>query len=1197
MTVAGVVAWCTRRYRIVLVAALVAAIGGEWARRSLARDAVPDLSDPQIGVVVDWNGHPASEVAERVTRVLTDALRSVSGVKTVRGAAMAGTAYVDVVFASAGDLERGREEIRLRTAGLRNRLPQNMRLQVGPEATSTGWVYQYALVGSSPLAGVPMGRKLQEELLRPALEAVPGVAEVASVGETAQELVVEAEPDRLRARGVAFSDVVAAVRREAHGDPDLQHIELLPLPGTKEKPLPADAKIVKLPEYTDDGQPMHRMPGTRHEMPVDSSPLFDPNKMVPNARPEVNGLRIGDVAHALISADMPVGIADYDGNSSTIGGIVVAKRDADPKVVIEGVRRTIERLRPKLPPHTELVTVYDRLDLANRVDRTLLRALAEEVGVVVLVILMFLLHGQSALVPLATLPLVLFLTFAGMRLFGVSATIMSLGGIAIALGMAVDADVVALEACHRRIEGEGKGAAGSRRGAVLSAAGTVTPAILTSLLITALSFLPVFAFSGETGRLLRPLAFTKTLVILAAAIVAVTVAPALRDRLLRGRILPEFENPLTRTLVRLYRPFVHFALARPALTLLTAAFAVASCLPIVTRLGGEFLPRVDEGDLLFMPTTLPGVMPGDAAVQLRKFDQTVSGFPEVAGVFGKVGRADTATDPAPYSMVESTIRLRPQSTWPKVARARWYSGWAPAPLRWALAKLWPEQTPETTAELVEKLDRATHLPGWTSAWTAPARARMDMMSTFGVRTPIGIRIVAGDPSRLDAVGTAVEKWAAALPGTRSAVLESLGGEPWLTFKPDPAALALHNVDAALAQATADLVITGGQVGELSWTKNGSGTRHSHKFVPFERMHEHTSELPRGKQAYRFRVQPHMDMRGQDADQLRQITVRSKTGEPVPLGLLGRPVYVTAPAALRTENGELVAYVYVDLTPGTDVGTYVAGARRAYDQALAGGALSLAPGERIEWTGQYQLLAAGQHRLTWIIPFVALSMLGLLFLQFRSLTEALIVLVSVPFALVGSFWTLFLLHYPLSAPVWVGLLSTVGLAMQTGVVMVVYIDEAFHRRVREGRIRNRDDIVEAHAEGTIQRLRPKLMTITTMAAGLLPLLWADGAGAEIMKRVAAPMLGGLATSAFLTLEVLPVLYTVWRARQLRSAQRRSVSIAEIVGDAPAWARTGRNGALEGSSARPGLGLGVDYGSDYGLGGVQAVSAISPSANPK
>jgi Cu(I)/Ag(I) efflux system membrane protein CusA/SilA len=1186
--IARVVGWCTRHSRFVLAVALLAGLGGEWARRSLSRDAVPDLSDPQIGIVVDWMGHPATEVAARVTNVLTDALRSVPGTTTVRGASMAGTAYVDVVFGSTRSLDPGRQEIMKRVANLHGTLPPNLRLQVGPEATSTGWIYQYALVNRSLRAGLPIGRRLQEELLRPALQAIPGVAEVASVGETAQELAVETEPDRLRARGVAFSDVVAAVRTEAHGDPDLQHIERLLLPGTAGKVAEVHPPIPLPPEVLG-GQSMARMPGMRAAilaqrrgatpdvgpMPgVGATPATGaapgmgpapatgamphpgamPNaaEIVPGKRPAESGLRIGDVAHAVVSADMPIGIADLDGNAATVGGIVVAKRDADPRAVIEEVRRTIERLRPRLPPHVELVTVYDRLDLANRVDHTLLRALAEEVGVVVLVILMFLLHTPSALVPLATLPLVLFLTFAGMRLLGIPATIMSLGGIGIALGMAVDADVVALEACHRRLEGLSPGSAGRRAG-ILAAAGTVAPAILTSLVITALSFLPVFAFSGETGRLLRPLAVTKTLVILAAALVAVTVAPALRDRLLRGRILPEFDNPITRGLVRLYRPFVHFALARPALTLLTALFAVASCLPILTRLGGEFLPRVDEGDLLFMPTTLPGVTPGDAAVQLRKLDQTLSQFPEVAAVFGKVGRADTATDPAPYSMIESTIRLRPHASWPRVSRARWFSGWAPSPLRWALSRIWPEETPETTAELVEKLERVTHLPGWTSAWTAPARARMDMMSTFGVRTPIGIRVVAGNPARLDAVGTAVQKWAAALPGTKSALLESLGGEPWLTFEADPAALARHHVDPELARATADLVITGGQVGELSWQNAGFHPRHGKRFIPFDHTHHAgDDEVPRGRQAYRFRVLPGMGMKGQDADLLRQITVRSATGQPIPLAMLGHPSYVTTPAALRTENGELVVYVYVDLNEGTDVGTYVASARRAFDEAQRSGALAMQPGERIEWTGQYQLLAAGQRRLHWIVPFVALSMLGLLFLQFRNLTEALIVLVSVPFALVGSFWTLFLLHYPLSAPVWVGLLSTVGLAMQTGVVMVVYIDEAFHRRVREGRINSRDDIVAAHAEGTIQRLRPKLMTITTMAAGLLPLLWAEGAGAEIMKRVAAPMLGGLATSAFLTLEVLPVLYTIWRARQLRRAQSAGTVLETIVGAVPAWA---------------------------------------------
>ena len=1120
--IAPVVAWCTRRSWPVLACALVVALAGELSRRALSRDAVPDLSDPQIGLVADWMGHPATEVATRVSRVLTDALHSVPGATAIRGSSMSGMAYVDVIFGSSADLERHRTEVLQRVAACRDQLPPNVRVQVGPAASSTGWIFQYALVNPHISGASVALRQLQDNLFRPALEAIPGVAEVAAVGEPVQDLLVVAEPEQLRARGVAFSDVVSALTPVARGQGEGVHLEQAALPGPPEGSSQA---------------------------------------------------RVGDVAHVSIDPDMPLGIADLGGAPATIGGIVVAKRDADPRAVIEAVKRTLDGLRPRLPRNVDLVTVYDRLDLADRVEHTLLRALCEEVAVVALVIVAFLLHGRSALVPLMTLPLVLFLTFIGMRILGVPATIMSLGGIGIALGMAVDADVVALEACHRRLErvcaanrGESIGAGGvraERRSAMVSAAGALAPAILTSLLITALSFLPVFAFPGETGRLLRPLALTKTLVIVGAALVAVSVAPALRARLLVGRTLPEFANPITRGLVRIYRPFVHFALARPALTLVTAALAVASCLPIVTRLGGEFLPRVDEGDLLFMPTTLPGVTEGQAAVQLRTQDHVIGQFPEVETVFGKVGRADTATDPAPYSMVETTVRLRPPSEWPPHRRTRWYSGWAPPGLKRVLGFVWPEQTPETLPELVAKLDAASRSPGWTSAWTAPARARMDMMSTNGVRTPVGIRIVAASPERLDALGAALQAWATRLPGTRSAAFESLGGEPWLTFHADLAALALHEVDPAVVQSTTDLMTTGGQVGEVQLTVKGFASRrasgHEHGTGSMYE-HEHDRMDPEARagmepqsKPYRVRVATDMGMRREDADELREVTVRSASEPPVPLALLGHPSYVTQPGTIRTEGGELVAYVYVDLDEGMDVASYVRAAEDALERTQAEGGLHLEAGERVEWTGQSQLMAAGQRRLMWIAPVMGIAMLGLLFLQFRSLTEALIVLVAVPFALVGSFWTLFLLHYPMSAPVWVGLLSTIGLAMQTGVVMVVYIDEAFHRRVREGRVRDRGDIIAAHAEGTVQRLRPKIMTITTMAAGLLPLLWAEGAGAEIMRRVAAPMIGGLATSAFLTLEVLPVLYTLWRQQQLRRAERLGVPVASVVGAVPSWAR--------------------------------------------
>lgn len=1076
---ARIVAWSTRHHWIVIATALVLAMAGELARRSLPRDAIPDLSDPQIVLVAEWMGHPPPEVASRVTRVLADALEGIPGATAVRGSSMAGMAYLDVVFDSSRNLERGRETIVQRTAEVRAKLPDNVRVQVGPAASSTGWVFQYVLVDPTLKEPPQALRSLQDRVLKPALAEVPGVAEVASVGGEVQQALVEVKPEQLRARGLAFTDVLAALRPAARGPADLQRIAAVSL---NVAPLPAGSSVP----------------------------------------------RIGDVAHVAFTRDMPAGLADLDGVLPAVGGIVVADREADPAAVVEGVKRRLERLRPRLPAGVRLVTVYDRLDLVTRVGRTLLRALGEEVAVVVLVVLMFLLHARSALVPLSTLPLVLLLTFAGMWLLGVPATIMSLGGIGIALGMAVDADVVALEACHRRLEVLGPGAPdGERRSAIVAAAGSFAPAILTSLLITALSFLPVLAFTGETGRLLRPLAVTKTLVVLSAALVALTLAPALRDRVLRGRVIPEFDNPLTRGLVRIYRPFVHFALRRPGLTLATAALAVLSAVPIATRLGGEFLPRIDEGDLLFMPTTLPGVTAGEAAVQLRRQDRAISQFEEVATVFGKVGRADTATDPAPYSMAETTIRLLPRSLWPRQPRERWYSSWAPAPLKSVLGRVWPEETPATLAELVERLDRATRLPGWTNAWTAPARARMDMMAT-GVRTPAGIRIVAADPARLDALGAALQRMAEGVPGIRSAVFESLGGEPWPTFAADPAALSRHGVAPAVVESTADLLLTDRQVGELDW----------------------------GGRLFRLRITPDVENGHGAEGQLREVTVRSSaagSGQPVPLALLGRSSFVTRPAVIRTESGEPVAYVYLDLAEGTDVMRCLEQAQRELERAVATGALRLERGERIEWTGQYRLLAAGRQRLKLIVPLVAVSMLVLLFLQFKSLTEALIVLISVPFALVGSVWTLFLLGYPMSAPVWVGLLSAVGLAMQTGVVMVVYIDDAFHRRVREGRVRCRDDIVAAHAEGTVRRLRPKIMTITTMAAGLLPLVWAEGAGTEIMRRVAAPMLGGLVTSAFLTLEVLPVLYTIWRSRQLRRAQLTGVPLEAVVGAVPAWAR--------------------------------------------
>jgi copper/silver efflux system protein len=768
---AAIVGFSARHHRAVLAGALVLGVVGARARHTLSRDVLPDVSDPQIVLVADWMGHSATEVANLVTGPLTAKLDGLPGTTAVRGSSMPGMAFLDVVFARSANVSAGRAAILDRVAEARRGIPGTVRIQVGPPASSTSWIFQYLLTdpshGTPPLAL----RRLQDDLLAPSLASIPGVAEVASLGGAADEVLVEAQPERLADHAVAFSDLVATLVPALRARPgaSLAELEQLPLAG----PAP------------DGAEPLH----------------------------------VSDVARIQISPDaMTSGLADYGGTSPAVGGIVVAQRGADIASIVEGVRAALARARTHLPRGVQLITVYDRLDLTAAIERTLLIALAEEVAVVVLVALAFLLHLRSAALPLVTLPAVVALTFAAMAVIGLPATLMSLSGIGIALGMAVDADVVALEACHRRLEALEAGTASERRAALVEAAGTFAPAILTSLLIAGLTFLPVFAFTDETGRLLRPLALAKTLVVAAAAIVSVTLAPALRDRLLRGRVRPEFANPLTRRLVSAYRPFVHFALTRPVLTLATAALAVASCLPIIPRLGREFLPRVDEGDLLFMPTTLAGAPAHVAGNELRRQDQAISQFREVATVFGKIGRADSATDPAPYTMIETTIQLLPRSQWPRYARTRWYSSWAPPALRRVLSLLWPEESPATTAELIQNMDRATRLPGWTGAWTAPVRARMDMMST-GVRTPLAIRIHADDAARLDTLGRALRAIAAGVPGARSATFEALGGETRLAFALDEKAAAERGVDPALARSTADP----GRRGRTDRRARGGGT--------------------------------------------------------------------------------------------------------------------------------------------------------------------------------------------------------------------------------------------------------------------------------------------------------------------------------------------------------------------------------------
>jgi len=783
--------------------------------------------------------------------------------------------------------------------------------------------------------------------------------------------------------------------------------------------------------------------------------------------------------------------------------------------VIRRVKRKLAELEPGFPPGVGVKVVYDRSGLIERAIHTLRHTLVEEAVVVGIVIFVFLLHFRSTLVPVLSLPVAVGLAFVPMALFGIDSNIMSLGGIAIAIGAMVDAAIVLVENAHKHLETAPPDA--DRRRVLIAAAQEVGPPIFFSLLIITVAFLPIFGLNGQAGRLFRPLAFTKTFAMAFAALVSVTLAPALMTLLIRGRIRHEADHPVSRALIAVYRPFAWVALKNPRTTIAIGLAAVLATVPVALRLGHEFMPPLNEGDLLYMPTTFPNVSIEEAKRSLQVQDRLIRTVPEVETVFGKAGRSETPTDPAPLSMVETVVKLRPREQWRMIDRPRWYSGWAPAWLVPALRPWWPDRRRITWPELTEELNRTLQLPGWTNAWTMPIKTRTDMLST-GIRTPIGIKIFGASLDTIDRIGADLEHTVSRVPGTRSVYSDRSTGGFYVDIVPDRVALARYGLTLGEVQDVIEAAV-GGQ--------------------PIEVTVE-------GRNRFSINVRYPRDLR-QDVEHLRHVLVplhggitRSSSagtmdgsaadsgGPHIPLGQVADIRVTTGPPMIRDEAGMLTGYVYVDMDAGRkDIGSYVGEARRAVAREVR-----LPPGYSLEWTGQYELLRQMQERMRILVPATLALVLLLLYMNFGNLTEALIVLASVPFALVGSVWLLAILHYHLSTAVWVGLIALVGLATQTGVVMIVYCDSAYRRRKAEGRIRDLDDIVEATLEGSVQRVRPKLMTVATMMIGLVPLLWSQGAGADVMKRVAAPMVGGLFTSAFLTLEIIPVVYTYWRYAQLK-----------------------------------------------------------------
>ena len=1153
--VTRVIEFCARNRVFVLLGVAFAALGSLWAVRHVQLDAIPDLTDPQVIVYTEWMGRSPTLIEDQVTYPIVTSLVSAPKVVDVRGYSMFGMSFVYVVFEEGTDMYWARSRVQEFISSMRARLPEGVTPTLGPDATGIGWAYQYTLVDRTGQTSIDELRTFQDFTLRYALGSVPGVAEVASIGGYQKQYQVTIDPNRLRAYNVTLEDVIRAIR-DSNSDVGGRLIELSGR------------------EYYVRGRGYIQDIGALASTAVRSSG--------PNGVPVL----VRDLGTVRFGPDIRRGVLEWNGDGEAVGGVVVVRYGENTLDVIGRVKKRLEELRPGFPPGVSYEVAYDRTALIQRSLATLKKALVEEAITVAAVILLFLLHFRSALLPILSLPIAVALAFVPMYFFDIPATIMSLGGIAIAIGATVDAEIVMIEASHKKLEHAPPGA--DRHRLLAEAAREVTPAIFFSLLVIAASFLPVFTLSGQAGRLFRPLAFTKTFVMLSAALLSITFAPALRDLLVRGRIRPESEHPVSRAIIRVYKPFVFVALRWPKTTVAIGLLAVLSAVPLAIRLGSEFMPPLDEGDVLYMPTTFPNISIEEAKRALQYQDRVLRSFPEVASVFGKVGRAETATDPAPITMVETTVRLRPAREWRLVERTRWYSRLAPGWLASLLRPIWPDRTSITADELTAEMNRAMQFPGWTNAYTMPIRARIDMLTT-GVRTPVGIKVMGADVAEIEKMGVALERLVAPIRGTRSVYYERNTGGLYLDIYPKRDALARYGLTVGEVQRTIEAAIGGSPVTTTVEGRNrfsisvrypqdlrndlerlrrvlvpirqaAGGTGGSMGAAPPERLPELLLAQGMGGMGGGSAATPARSGAGpampreegpisdaptldwsRSLPRIEQAPVGGQGGRPaasappttafVPLGQVADVKIAGGPPMLRDEGGMLVGYVYVDVDPSRDIGGYVKEARRHVDDAIGSGNFSVPPGYFLKWTGQYELLEKTNERLKVVVPLTLTLIVLLLLWHFRNFTEVLIVLLSIPFALVGSVWLLWLLRYNLSTAVWVGIIALVGLAAQTGIVMIVYIDQAYERRRRAGKIRDLNDIIWAHMEGTVLRVRPKLMTVGTMLVGLLPLLWATGSGADVMKRIAAPMVGGLITSAFLTLEIIPVIYTYWRQEQV------------------------------------------------------------------
>ena len=1064
-----------------LVFAFVAAacVWGTWSMLHLPLDATPDLSETQVIILSRWDRSP-DIIEDQVTYPIISAMTGAPKVRNVRGISDFGFSYVYVIFEEGTDIYWARSRTLEYLSAVNSRLPQGVKTEIGPDATGLGWVFQYVLKDDSGKHSLAELRSYQDWYLKYYLKAVPGVAEVASLGGFTQQYQINVDPNRLRSYGIPISRVADAVR----GGNSETGARLLEFGGA---------------EYMIRGRGYVKSPQDLEDIVL----------------AEQNGtpIHIKDVGEVVLGPDIRRGAADLDGNGEVVSGIVVMREGSNALDVIDRVKARLKEIEPGMPQGVKVVPVYDRSELIRRSISNARSTLIEVVLTVVIIILIFLWHFPSAVIPVVTIPVAILLTFIPLQYAGVSINIMSLAGLAIACGELVDAAIVVVEQTHKKLEiYERSGQAFRYDEVILEAVREVAGPTFFALLVIAVAFLPVLVLQGQEGKLFRPLAYTKNFAMLVAAVLALTLDPALRLLLVRkpralgleqgwwqrftgallgAKIRPEEKHPITGPLMRFYDPVVRWTLRWKTQVIIGAVALVVLTIPLFWKIGSEFMPPLEEGSLLYMPTTMPGISIAEAQRLVQVTDGILKSFPEVDHVLGKAGRADTATDPAPLSMLETVIVLKPHSEWRRTHT--WYSAWAP---RWMLPGL-RHITPDhiSQSELVAQMNEALKIPGLSNYWTMPIRGRIEMLTT-GIRTPVGLKIQGGDVDRIQELGRQVESVLGKVPGTRSVFSERTGDGYFLDVTWDRKALATNGLsieDAQNALATA----VGG---------------------------ENVSTAIEGRERYPINVRYKRDFRS-DLEALGRVLVTANGDKQIPLSQLATIRMLNGPSMIRNEDGLLTGYVFVDVV-GRAPGDYVTQARRELQKKL-----QLPAGYSVLWSGQYESAERVRQRLLLVVPVTLAIILFLLYCNTRSMVKTAIITLAVPFSAVGALWMVYLLGYNMSIAVWVGIIALLGIDAETGVFMLLYLDLAYEKATREHARLSHLQLYEAIVEGAAKRLRPKFMTFATMSVGLIPILWSTGTGSEIMKRIAAPMVGGIVTSFLLELLVYPAIYAFWREREV------------------------------------------------------------------